>query len=317
MLKSTRDAYGEALLRLGAMNPRVVVLDADLSSSTRSSRFAAQFPERYFEMGIAEQNMYGVAAGLASCGKIPFASTFAVFATERALNQIRQSIAYPSLNVKIVSSHGGFTASGDGGSHQTLIDVGLMRCLPNMTVIVPADAVQTEQAVAAAAEHQGPVYLRLGKSEVPVLFEAGYSFRIGEAVPMRPGRDVTVLVAGTLLGQALSAAEALEREGISVELISVPTLKPLDRERILGSVRKTGAVVTVEEHSVIGGLGSAVAELLAVHHPVPMAFVGVNDLFGESGSEQELYARHGLTARGIGEKVRAVLNRRGGGRGRG
>jgi transketolase len=312
MLKSTRDAYGDALLKLGEKDPRVVALDADLSASTRSSRFAGRFPERYFEMGIAEQNLYAVAAGLAASGKIPFASTFAVFATERALNQVRQSIAYPRLNVKIVSSHGGFTASGDGGSHQTLIDVALMRCLPNMTVIVPADAVQAEQAVTAAAELRGPVYLRMGKSEVPVLCDRTVPFRIGEAVLMRPGRDVTILVTGTLLGPALEAAEALGREGIAAELLSVHTVKPLDRERILGSARRTGAVVTVEEHSVIGGLGGAVAELLAAEHPVPMAFVGVNDAFGESGSEEELLAAHGLTAQGIGEKVRGLLARRGG-----
>ena len=310
MLKSTRDAYGEALLKLGEKDPRVVVLDADLSSSTRSSRFAGRFPERFFEVGIAEQNLYGVAAGLAASGKVPFASTFAVFATERAFNQIRQSIAYPNLNVKIVSSHSGFTASGDGGSHQTLIDVGLMRCLPNMTVIVPADAVQAEQAVLAAAEHRGPVYLRMGKSEVPVLCDPAAPFRIGEAVSLRSGRDVSVLVTGTLLGPALEAAETLEGEGVSVELLSVHTVKPLDRERILRSARKTGAVVTVEEHSVIGGLGSAVAELLAAEHPVPMAFVGVNDVFGESGSEGELYAAHGLTSAGISEKTRALLERR-------
>ncbi len=310
MLKSTRDAYGEALLKLGERDPRVVALDADLSSSTRSSRFASRFPERFFEMGIAEQNLYGVAAGLAASGKIPFASTFAVFATERALNQIRQSIAYPNLDVKIVSSHGGLSASGDGGSHQTLIDVGLMRCLPNMTVIVPADAVQAEQAVLAAAQHRGPVYLRMGKSEVPVLCDPAAPFRIGEAVPLRAGRDVTVLVTGTLLGPALKAAEALEKEGIGVELLSVHTVKPLDRERILASARRTGAVVTVEEHSVIGGLGSAAAELLAAEQAVPMAFVGVGDVFGESGSEEELQAKHGLTAPGISRKVRALLGRR-------
>lgn len=313
MLKSTRDAYGEALLKLGGQDERVVVLDADLSSSTRTNRFAARFPERYFEMGIAEQNLYGVAAGLAAAGKIPFASTFAVFATERAFNQIRQSIAYPRLNVKIAVSHSGFTASGDGGSHQTLIDVALMRSLPNMTVIAPADAVQTEQAVLEAARRPGPVYLRLGKSEVPVIFDSSSPFRIGEAVPMRSGRDVTVLAAGTLLAAALSASEALERKGISVELYCVHTIKPLDRERILASVRKTGAAVTVEEHSVIGGLGGAVAELLAADHPAPMAFVGVNDRFGESGSEGELHAAHGLTAQGIEEKIRGLLERRKGG----
>jgi len=313
MLKSTRDAYGEALLKLGGLEPRVVVLDADLSSSTRSSRFAARFPERYFEMGIAEQNLYGVAAGLAAGGRIPFASTFAVFATERAFNQIRQSIAYPKLNVKIVSSHSGFTASGDGGSHQTLIDVALMRCLPNMTVVAPADAVQAGQAVLAAARHQGPLYLRLGKSEVPILFEPGSPFRIGEAVLVRPGRDVSILVLGTMLSPALEAGEALGKRGISAELISIHTIKPLDRESILASARKTGAVLTVEEHSLIGGLASTASELLAAHHPVPMAFVGVNDVFGESGSEEELDRAHGLTAQGISEKVLELLGRKRGG----
>ena len=313
MLKSTRDAYGEALLKLGELEPRVVVLDADLSSSTRSSRFAARFPERYFEMGIAEQNLYGVAAGLAAGGRIPFASTFAVFATERAFNQIRQSIAYPKLNVKIVSSHSGFTASGDGGSHQTLIDVALMRCLPNMTVVAPADAVQAGQAVLAAARHQGPLYLRLGKSEVPILFEPGSPFRIGEAVLVRPGRDVSILVLGTMLGPALEAGEALAKRGIGAELISIHTIKPLDREAILASARKTGAVLTVEEHSLIGGLASAASELLAAHHPVPMAFVGVNDVFGESGSEEDLYRAHGLTAQGISAKALELLGRKRGG----
>ena len=310
MLRSTRDAYGEALLKLGESDPRVVALDADLSSSTRSSRFAGRFPERFFEVGIAEQNLYAVAAGLAACGKVAFASTFAVFATERALNQIRQSIAYPRLNVKIVSSHSGFTASGDGGSHQTLIDVGLMRCLPNMTVIVPADAVQAGQAVLAAAAHPGPVYLRMGKSEVPVLCDPAAPFRIGEAVTLREGRDVSVLVTGTLLGPALEAAETLEGEGVSVELLSIHTVKPLDRERILRSARKTGAVVTVEEHSVIGGLGSAVAEVLAEASPVPMVRVGIKDQFGTSGDPDGLLAHYKLSAADLKAAVHEVIRKK-------
>ena len=309
-LRSTRDAYGEALLRLGEANPNVVVLDADLSSSTRTGLFAARFPERFFDVGIAEQNLYGVAAGLAACGKIVFASTFAVFATERALNQIRQSIAYPGLNVKIACSHAGFTASGDGGSHQTLIDVSLMRCLPNMTVVVPADAVQTELAVEAAARLRGPVYLRLGKTEVPILFERQSPFQIGKAILMRPGADVTVLAAGILLERTMLAVERAGREGISAELLNVHTVKPLDEDGILRSVRKTAAAVTVEEHSVVGGLGGAVAELLAGKHPAPLECVGVQDVFGESGSEEELYARHGLTVEGILAKIQLAVARK-------
>jgi transketolase len=305
--KSTRDGYGQALLRLGETGPRIVALDADLASSTRTEKFAQKYPERFFNVGIAEQNLYSVAAGLAACGKIAFASTFAVFATERALNQIKQCIAYPALNVKIVTSHSGFSPSGDGASHQTLIDIALMRCLPNMTVVVPADAVQTEQAIAAAAAREGPVYIRLGKTEVPVLFEQEMEFRIGESIRIRQGSDVTVLVTGILLGQAIEAVALAEREGIQAELIDIHTIKPIDTAAIVGSARKTGSVLTVEEHSIIGGLGGATAEVLAEHHPVPVTRVGVRDTFGESGGIEELYEKHGLTAKQIFESIRLAV----------
>jgi transketolase len=305
--KSTRDGYGQALLRLGETGPRIVALDADLASSTRTEKFAQKYPERFFNVGIAEQNLYSVAAGLAACGKIAFASTFAVFATERALNQIKQCIAYPALNVKIVTSHSGFSPSGDGASHQTLIDIALMRCLPNMTVVVPADAVQTEQAIAAAAAREGPVYIRLGKTEVPVLFEQDMEFRIGESIRIRQGSDVTVLVTGILLGQAIEAVALAEQEGIQAELIDIHTIKPIDTAAIVGSARKTGSVLTVEEHSIIGGLGGATAEVLAEHHPVPVTRVGVRDTFGESGDIEELYEKHGLTAKQIFESIRLAV----------
>lgn len=305
--KSTRDGYGEALLRLGETDRRIVALDADLPSSTRTARFAQKYPERFFNVGIAEQNLYSVAAGLAACGKIAFASTFAVFATERALNQIKQCIAYPALNVKIATTHSGFTASGDGASHQSLIDIALMRSLPNMTVVVPADAVQTEQAVAAAAAEEGPVYIRLGKTEVPVLFDEDTRFRIGRSIRIRQGSDVTVLVTGILLGRTVEAVAAAEQEGIDAELINVHTIKPIDTAAIVGSAEKTGSVVTVEEHSILGGLGSATAEVLTEHHPVPVARVGVKDTFGESGEIEQLYEKHGLTALQILESIRLAV----------
>jgi transketolase len=308
--KSTRDGYGEALLRIGEADSRIVALDADLPTSTRTAKFGQKYPERFFNVGIAEQNLYSVAAGLAACGKIAFASTFAVFATERALNQIKQCIAYPALNVKIVTSHSGFSASGDGASHQTLIDVALMRSLPNMTVVVPADAVQTEQAIAAAAAHEGPVYVRLGKTEVPILFEPDTGFRIGESIRIRQGSDVTVLVTGILLGQAIEAAALAEQEGIEAELIDIHTIKPIDTAAIVGSARKTGSVITVEEHSVIGGLGGATAEVLAERHPVPLIMVGVRDTFGESGDIEQLYEKHGLTAKQILESIRLAVRKK-------
>jgi transketolase len=306
-LKSTRDAYGEILVELGKQDRRIVVADADLPSSTRTAGFAGEFPERFFNVGVAEQNLYAVAAGLATCNKIVFASTFAVFATERALNQIKQSIAYTGLNVKIVATHGGFSASGDGGSHQTLIDISLMRSLPNMTVIVPADSEQTKQAVTASVAHDGPVYIRLCKTEVPIIFDQSSPFRIGKAISLKEGEDVTVLVTGTLLSRALEAAERVLQHGINARVIHVHTIKPIDREAIIQAARKTGSVVTVEEHSVIGGLGSAVAEVLAEECPVPVRMIGVRDAFGESGTDEDLYEKHGLTAQHIEIVLRDVV----------
>ncbi len=307
--RSTRDAYGEALLRLGEKDSRVVALDADLATSTRTGKFGKRFPERFFNCGVAEQNMYGIAAGLASCGKIPFASTFAVFATERAFNQIRQCISYPAANVKIAVSHSGLSSAGDGGSHQTLIDLSLMRSLPNMTVLVPADASQTTWAVEAAALEEGPVYLRLSKTEVPVIFPAGSSFQLGKALRIREGSSVTVIVTGILLGQVLQAAEQLHAEGIEVEILNIHTIKPLDGEGILQSVRKTGSAITVEEHSIIGGLGSAVSELLGENNPMPILRIGARDVFGESGSLDDLYRKHGFTTEQIMCQVRDFVLR--------
>lgn len=308
--KSTRDAYGEALLRLGESDSRIVALDADLLSSTRTGKFAERFPDRFFNLGIAEQNLYAVAAGMSTCGKIPFASTFAVFATERALNQIKQCIAYPALNVNIVATHSGFTPSGDGASHQALTDMAFMRCLPNMTVIAPADATQTEKAIRAAAAYDGPVYVRLGKIDVPILFEPDSDFRIGKAVLVREGSDITVLVTGILLSQTITAAEIAEKKGINVELIHVHTVKPIDREMLVRSATKTRCVLTVEDHSIVGGLASAAAEVYAQHHPVPLTMVGVEDVFGESGELEQLYEKHGLTAAQIADKIWIAVQRK-------
>jgi transketolase len=306
-VKSTRDAYGEALLHLGERDQRIVALDADLPSSTRTGKFAEKFPERFFNLGVAEQNLYAVAAGLATCGKIAFASTFAVFAAERALNQIKQCIAYPALNVNIVVTHSGFTPAGDGASHQALTDLAIMRCLPNMTVIAPADAVQTEKAIQAAAALDGPTYIRLGKIEVPILFEEDSDFRIGKAVLVREGSDATVLVTGILLGQALQAVEMVEGEGIDVELIHVHTLKPIDTEMLVESAKKTGCVLTVEDHSIIGGLAGAAAELYARSFPVGITMIGVQDLYGESGEIEQLYEKHGLTTDQIAKRIRDAV----------
>lgn len=307
---ATRDAYGEALVELGNINKDVVVLDADLSKSTKTSDFGKAFPERFFNMGIAEQNLLGTAAGFAASGKIPFASSFAVFAVGRAYDQIRNTIAYPHLNVKIAASHAGLTVGEDGGSHQMLEDIALMRVLPGMTVIVPADAAETKQAVLAAAEYDGPVYIRLGRPKVPVLFDEAYRFQIGKGVLMQDGTDVTLIATGIMVSKALEAAELLQTEGVSAAVINISTIKPLDTGLIGKLAEKTGAVVTCEEHNVIGGLGSAVAEALSERHPVPMARVGVNDAFGQSGLPDELLTKYGLTAENIAEKAKTVIARK-------
>lgn len=304
---ATRDAYGEALAELGAVNENIVVLEADLSKSTKTSDFKKVYPERHFNMGIAEQNMLGVAAGFAAAGKIPFASSFAVFATGRAYDQIRNSIAYPNLNVKIAATHAGLTVGEDGGSHQMLEDIALMRALPNMTVIVPADGIETKQAVKAAAEYEGPVYIRMGRPKVPVLFDENYTFEIGKGVVLKEGTDVTLVGTGIMVSKAVEAAELLAAEGISAAVVNISTIKPLDAELIVAQAQKTGAIVTCEEHNIYGGLGSAVAEVLVENCPVPMARVGVADKFGESGLPDELLEKYGLTAANIAAQAKAVI----------
>ena len=304
---ATRDAYGEALAELGAINNQVVVLDADLSKSTKTNDFKKVYPERFFNLGIAEQNLLGTAAGFAAAGKIPFASSFAVFAVGRAYDQIRNSIAYPNLNVKIAATHAGLTVGEDGGSHQMLEDIALMRAVPNMTVIVPADGVETKQVVMAAAEHQGPVYIRLGRPKVPVLLGDDYKFEIGKGVVLKEGTDVTLIGTGIMVSKAMEAAELLAADGISAAVVNISTIKPLDNALITEMAQKTGAVVTAEEHNIYGGLGSAVAEVLVEPCPVPMARVGVEDKFGESGLPDELLEKYGLTAANIAEKAKAVV----------
>ncbi|MCL6520636.1 MAG: transketolase family protein [Armatimonadetes bacterium] len=304
---ATRDAYGEALVELGKKNPNVVVLDADLSKSTKTNLFSKAFPNRHFNMGVAEANMISTAAGLATCGKIPFASTFAVFASGRVWDQVRMSVCYPELNVKIVATHGGITVGEDGASHQANEDIAIMRALPNITVIVPADAVETKKAVMAIADFEGPVYMRLGRSAVPVVFDDSYDFQIGEAVIVRPGDDVSIFACGIMLAEALEAAESLVLEGISAEVVNVSTIKPLDTETILGSVRKTECAVAAEEHSVIGGLGSAIAEVLIDAFPVPLERVGLPDTFGESGKPHELLAKYCMTSSDIASSAKLAI----------
>ncbi|MCF8011481.1 MAG: transketolase family protein [Clostridiales bacterium] len=308
---STREAYGKALVELGKENKDVVVLDADLSKSTKTVNFSREFPERFFDMGIAEQNMMGTAAGLAAAGKIPFASTFAVFATGRTYDQVRNSIAYPALNVAVAASHAGITVGEDGASHQALEDIALMRVLPNMTVFVPADGPQTEAAVRAAVEINGPVYIRLGRPKIPVLYGDNFEFIPGKAVKAREGKDVTIIACGLMVSYALEAADQLEKEeGVSAAVLDMHTIKPLDAASIVEAARETGAVVTAEEHSIIGGLGSAVAETLGETLPVPMMRVGMPDLFGESGKPDELIENYGMSASNINAVVKEVLTRK-------
>ncbi|NMB24203.1 MAG: transketolase family protein [Firmicutes bacterium] len=308
--KATRDAYGEALLELGKENPAIVVLDADLSQSTKTVGFAKAFPERFVQMGIAEQDLIGTAAGLALGGKIPFASTFAVFATGRAYDQIRNSVAYAGLNVKVAATHAGVTVGEDGGSHQMLEDIALMRALPGMTVIVPADAVEAKAAVKAAAAHTGPVYLRMGRGAWPVIFPEDHAFELGKAAVIREGDAATIIACGIMVSKALEAAELLEAKAINVRVLDMATIKPLDQEAVLKAAKETGAVVTAEEHNIIGGLGSAVAEVLGEGHPVPFERVGVQDVFGRSGKPDELLDHYGLTSQAIADAVKRVMVRK-------
>lgn len=296
---ATRAAYGHALKTEVYKNPNVVVLEADLGNATKSNAFKEVAPERYFNMGISEQDLIGTAAGFAAAGKIPLASTFAVFATGRAFEQVRNSVCYPKLNVKICATHAGLTVGADGGSHQAIEDISLMRTLPNMTVINPADAKEAEAAVLAAIDYQGPVYIRLGRAETKDIHDDSYHFEWGKAEVLRQGADVSIFATGIMTAKALDAAETLAKQGIQAEVINVHTIKPLDEETVIASAKKTGKVVTAEEHSIIGGLGSAVAEVLARQCPTKQAFVGVQDSFGESGSPNDLLEKYGLTAEDI------------------
>ena len=309
-MMATRDAYGQVLAELGAENENIVVLDADLSGSTKTSVFGKKFPERFFNMGIAEANMIGTAAGLAAAGKIPFVSTFAIFAAGRAWEQIRQSVAYPKANVKIVPTHGGITVGEDGGSHQSVEDIAIMRAIPNMTVIVPADAAETRKAIRAAAEYKGPVYIRLGRNKVPAVFQDDCHFEIGKGSEVAPGSDMTFITTGLMTAQAIKAAELLDKEGISARVVHIATVKPLDREIVLKAAEETGAIVTAEEHSIIGGLGGAVAEFLAENHPTPIKRVGVRDRFGTSGKAEELIKYFGLTPEDLADAAREVIARK-------
>lgn len=304
---ATREAYGRALVELGKENNEVVVLDADLSKSTKTADFAKNFPERFFEMGVAEQNMLGTAAGLAAAGKTAFCSSFAMFAVGRAFEQIRNSVAYPRLNVKIAATHAGITVGEDGGSHQTVEDIALMRSLPNMTVFVPADTAETIGAVKAAASMEGPVYIRLGRLPVPELHGDEFKFIPGQAVVLRDGKDASVLATGIMVSVALEAAGILAQEGIEVRVLGIHTIKPLDKGAVEAAARETGAIVTAEEHSIIGGLGGAVTEAVCESYPVPVLRVGIQDVFGESGRPDELLEKFGLTAGAIVNAVKRVI----------
>lgn len=305
---ATREAYGKALVKLGKINDNVVVLDADLSKSTKTNDFLKAYPNRFFNMGIAEQNLVGAACGFAAAGKIPFASTFAMFATGRAFEVIRNSVCYPKLNVKICATHAGITVGEDGGSHQSVEDISLMRSIPNMTVVVPADGVEAEKMIFAAAEFNGPMYVRLGRSAVPTIFEEDYNFEIGKGVVIKEGNDATIIACGIMVNEAIIAADMLKEENINVRVINMSTIKPIDTELIIKAAKETKAIITAEEHSIIGGLGSAVSEVVSENHPTIVKKVGVNDSFGESGTPNELLEKYGLTAKNIVEKVKEALN---------
>lgn len=308
--KATRDGFGAGMQILGQTNENVVALCADLVGSLKIQNFINENPERFFQVGIAEANMMGIAAGLATAGKIPFTSTFANFSTGRVYDQIRQSIAYSEKNVKVCASHAGVTLGEDGATHQILEDIGLMRMLPGFTVINPCDFNQTKAATIAIAEHNGPVYLRFGRPGWPIFMPEDEPFVIGKGILMREGADVTIVATGHMVWQSLEAARELVAGGIDVELINIHTIKPLDEELILRSVRKTGCLVTAEEHQRYGGLGEMIAGVLARHHPTPMEIVAIDDTFGESGKPIELLDKYGLSARDVEKAARAVLERR-------
>ena len=307
MGRATRDAYGDTLKALGAEYPEIVVLDADLSASTKTQVFAKEFPNRFFNCGIAEGNMMSVAAGLAAAGKTVFASTFAVFGAGRAYEQIRNSICYPRLNVKVALTHAGITVGEDGATHQMLEDITLMRVLPNMTVIVPADAAETEAALRWAAAYNGPVYIRMGRAKCDDVTNPGDSFTPGKCTTLCDGNDVTIIACGIMAGKSVAAAKLLQEEGISARVLNMSSIKPIDENAILKAAKETGAILTAEEHSVIGGLGSAVAETVVKGNPVPMAMLGMNDTFGESGKSEDLLEKYGLTAEHIRDMAKELM----------
>lgn len=305
---ATRESYGNALAECGAKYPNLVVLDADLAGATKTGVFKKAFPDRHIDCGIAECNMTGIAAGLATCGKIPFISSFAMFAAGRNFEQVRNSIGYPHLNVKIGATHAGITVGEDGATHQCNEDVALMRTIPGMTVIVPADDVEAKAAVEAAINHEGPVYLRFGRAAVPVINDdPDYQFEIGKGVVLREGKDVTIVASGICVAEALTAAEKLAADGVDAEVINIHTIKPLDEDLVVASAKKTGKVITVEEHSVIGGLGSAVCDALCAKQPTPVLKIGINDTFGESGPAAALVVKYGLDGESIYKKAKEFL----------
>lgn len=305
---ATRDAYGAALVELGSRNEKVIVLDADLSGSTKTAKFGKTFPDRFFNIGISEQDLVGTAGGFSLTGKIPFASTFAIFASGRAWEQVRQTLCYSYLNVKLVATHGGITVGEDGASHQALEDVAIMRVIPDMTVIVPADAYETGQVIAAIADFAGPVYVKLGRAKVPSVMPEHYRFRIGKAYTFNTGKDVNIVANGIMVSAALEARDILNKEGIDAGVINMPTVKPLDTEALLFAAKASRLIVTAEEHSIIGGLGGAVAEFLSENHPIRIKRVGTHDTFGCSGSPKELLALFGLTAGDIARAAREGLD---------
>jgi len=307
---STREAYGKVLVEMGKADQNIVVLDADLSRSTMTGLFAREFPKRFFECGLAEQNMIGIAAGLAASGKTAFASTFAVFAACRCFDQVRICVAQPKLNVKIAATHGGITVGEDGASHHSIEDLALYCSLPGFTVVVPADAIETVEAVKTAVTTYGPFYIRLGRPKTPVICTEGYRFNLGKATTLRNGKDVTIIAIGIMVAKALEAAAKLASQGIDCRVINMSTLKPLDEETIIKAASETGAIVTAEEHLLHGGLGSRVAQVVAREKPVPMNFIGIKDVYAKSGKAEELLQRHGLTAENIEQATREVITKK-------
>jgi len=307
---TTRDAYGSVLADLARDDPRIVVLDADLSRSVMTKYFARAFPERFFQCGLAEQNMISIAAGLASCGKIPFASTFAVFASSRCFDQVRMSVAQPGANVKIVATHGGITVGEDGSSHQAIEDLALYCSLPNFTVIAPSDAIETVEAIKAAIATDGPFYVRLGRSKTPVIYTGGCKFRLGKADVLAEGRDATIMATGIMVSKSLEAAASLKLSGVHCRVLNMSTIKPIDKQAIIAAAADTGAVVTAEEHLLHGGLGSIVARVLSANMPVPLVSIGIDDTYCHSGKPEELLEMNGLTATGIAAAVRDVVTKK-------